>query len=106
MLLAGVVGLWVLGPGIGVDLVALLRGQFRGGVPAELGVSEAREMFTAQLTQFLRIGLPLMAIPLFAGLLAGFGQTGFNLTLNRLSPDVERLSPTSGASRLFSMAGV
>ncbi len=106
VLLAGVVGLWSFGPGVALELVGLIRTRFMRQAPADLGVGEAGEMLGGQLADFVRVGLPLMALPLLAGILAGLGQTGFLLGFSRLAPDPERLSPAAGAGRMFSWSGV
>ncbi|MBY0230988.1 MAG: flagellar biosynthesis protein FlhB [Gemmataceae bacterium] len=105
VLLAGIVGLWMFGPAIARDFVALVRGQFRQRAPDDLGVGQAQELLGAQAARLLWIGLPVLVLPLAAGVLASLVQTGFRLSLSRLSPDLERLSPTSGLGRMLSWSG-
>ncbi len=106
VLLAGVVGLWLLGPDVGTGFLGLLRSQFSRPMPDELGPAGVKELLAQQLVQFLRLGVPLMVLPVLAALVAGFVQAGFHISPERVDPDFERLSPASGMARLFSWAAV
>lgn len=49
---------------------------------------------------------PIMGGVAAAGILTGLGQSRFAFTTHVLSPDLEKLSPIKGFSRVFSLAGL
>jgi flagellar biosynthetic protein FlhB len=50
----------------------------------------------------LMLGLPIVLVALFAGLVTNFAQVGFVLSPEALKPSFERINPLGGFKRLFS----
>jgi flagellar biosynthesis protein FlhB len=61
------------------------------------------KVILAQIVSFLG---PTVALLIVGGLVASFAQNAPRLVLERIQPDLSRLSPMKGLSRLFSMKGM
>jgi flagellar biosynthetic protein FlhB len=106
VLLAGVVGLRVLGPGIANGFRELLLERFHRPAPPELSVAEAAELAGGLMTFLFRQVGPLLLLLVAAGVAACVVQVGLNFSTERLDFNVQRLDPSAGFSRLFSTAGL
>ena len=69
-------------------------------------IEHTQRMFMQVCGVTLNIVLPLVVIVMVAGILASIMQNGFSISWKPLSPDIQRLSPMRGLSRLFSTKSV
>jgi flagellar biosynthetic protein FlhB len=103
LLLLGLTTLVTLGGGL-MDMIGRLFVQQVGGAP---WLSADPQFLVAQWHQtvFL-LGqhlLPIFGLLMLAGIAANFLQVGFLFLPEKLSPDITRLDPLQGLSRLFSL---
>lgn len=72
-------------------------------------VKSDSELF-AVMTELLKAGfiaiLPLVATSVAIGFVASFGQVGFNLSFEPLSPNFDKLNPASGLKKMFSVRSI
>jgi len=72
-------------------------------------VKSDSELF-AVMTELLQAGfiaiLPLVATSVAIGFVASFGQVGFNLSFEPLSPNFDKLNPASGLKKMFSVRSI
>jgi type III secretion protein U len=72
-------------------------------------VKSNSELF-AVMTELLKAGfiaiLPLVATSVAIGFVASFGQVGFNLSFEPLSPNFDKLNPASGLKKMFSVRSI
>lgn len=106
VLLAGVLGLASYGKPLGEAMLGVFRHDipraFRGDfTPLDAQMLIARLAFVA-----LTALAPLMGILLAAGIASSVAQAGFQITPERLEWKLDRLDPTQGFGRLFSMASL
>ena len=103
IMLAGTLVIVMLGPAIGRDLFRLLRTFVEK--PALIRIDRLSLNALSQDT-LMHVGaimlLPMLLMVAFA-IASGLAQHGFNLSPEKLKPDLERISPLKGAKRLFSM---
>ena len=104
LLLAGFLGLALLGPGIWHSLLAIVR----TGLNAETSVRMADVMpfAGAAAVEALKRILPFLLILFFAMLIALVAQVGLLLTLHPLTPSLAKINPLSGIQRLFSIRSI
>ncbi|MBI2266993.1 MAG: flagellar biosynthesis protein FlhB [Armatimonadetes bacterium] len=79
--------------------------RFLGGAPIDWTPATALAIFNKLLLEILLILIPIMVAALLAGLAANLGQVGFLFTGAPLKPDLNRLNPIPGFSRLVSRRG-
>jgi flagellar biosynthetic protein FlhB len=106
VLLAATLALAFLAPGIGHDLKRLMV-RFLGGaheLPAD-GAGLRDELLGVSLATGLAIG-PVMLAILVAGIASGVVQVGWLMAPEAMKPDLGKISPLKGFSRLFSTASV
>lgn len=73
---------------------------------ADLSVPEAAKLIEGTLRPAL-FTLALFIVPLLSvGLLAGYGQVGFRLTPKAVAPDLSKLNPVKGVTKMFSARSV
>jgi len=106
ILLAAVLALQFVGRpligGLFASAASVLEGlALVDGDPAGL-LAQFGGAFTAVLLGFL----PFVGIVLAAALAANLVQVGFLFTAKPLAPDLDRINPVSGLTRLFSMRGL
>ncbi len=104
VLLSGLVGLWIFGPGI----LRTLMGIVSAGIspPSPTNLAEAM-LFAGAAGRELAFALaPLMVLVFSLGLLILFAQVGPLLTLQPIVPSWGKISPLKGIRRLFSMRSV
>ena len=106
LLLLGTAALMYMGGSI-IDFVAGLTTDFLGGdarlsIDRETVVAQWREI-TWDLAQAI---LPFFAILFAIAVLSSVGQTGLLFVPSRLAPDLNRLNPLKGLSRIFSLSGL
>ena len=72
-------------------------------------VKSDAELF-AVMTELLKSGLmailPLVATSVLIGFVASFGQVGFNLSFEPLTPNFDKLNPASGLKKMFSVRSI
>jgi flagellar biosynthetic protein FlhB len=100
VLLAGLIGLQLLGPGLWKKLQQVMRHGLSaeqvpdaGGLGAFAG-AEARQMMLAML--------PLMVVVFVAALVTLYWQVGVLFTWHPVMPTLNKLNPITGVQRLFS----
>lgn len=102
VLIAGVGGLWVFGQWIAQRTQGLLR----NGLSLERAAAfDPQAMLTALLdtaVSALIAGSPILALTVFAALAGRFSIGGWNFTTKPLAPDLTKLSPLRGITRMFS----
>jgi flagellar biosynthetic protein FlhB len=105
VLMAGLVGLAALGPGMARTGGALLTSLFLGAgaevLTAERTISFAREVGWVMAA----ILAPFVGVVALAGVGANVAQTGLVLTPKPLAPKASRISPATGAKKIFSKRG-
>jgi len=102
VVMAGAAFLLLLGPETGSRLLDAFRGDLAKPV-TELDVGEAQAIGGRQM---LRLAMTLGAffgMVVAAAVAAGVAQAGFHVVTSRLAPDFEKLSPSAGLSRFFSV---
>ncbi len=94
----------------GPDLWSAMLGVFRADLPRafhpEFDTAAAAELFARTTTRVLAALLPLMGILLAVGIAASVAQVGFQINTEKLSPDLNKLNPANGVSRLFSVSAL
>lgn len=70
-------------------------------------VAKSNEELMALMVDMLKTGimtmLPFVAVSVVLGIVASFGQVGFNLSFEPLSPKFDKLNPAEGLKKLFSV---
>ena len=100
VLLAAMIGLQTLGPGIWRKLILITQSCLTSDrlVHAdELGVSAS---LVARATMFML--LPLLVIVFIAALVAVYWQVGFLLSTHPITPSLSKINPLAGFKRMFS----
>lgn len=105
VLIAGA-GLHFVGRSLGSGLFEMMRSGLSLSREQALDPSSAISMFAGSAQHALLACAPILGLTLVAALLAPMSIGGWNLTFNTLAPDFSRLSPISGAKRVFSMRGL
>ena len=102
VLIAGVGSLWMFGQWIAQRTQGLLR---KGLTLERTAAFDPQAMLTALLdnaVSALIAGSPILALTVFAALVARFAIGGWNFTTKPLAPDLTKLSPLRGITRMFS----
>jgi flagellar biosynthetic protein FlhB len=68
--------------------------------------SDVTWLFGSIMTEAFKFVFPIMAVLMLAGIAASVTQNAPRLTLDRIMPDLSRVSPGSGFGRIFSMQGL
>lgn len=103
VVLAGVLVLFVMGPVVGGQLVQTFRGQLREKVLIDLNLDTTRQLAWEQTGKLMSILGLSFAVTMLAGIGASIAQMGLHWLPDRLLPDWDRVSPTTGFSRLVSL---
>jgi len=106
VLLAGIIALYAQGPNMAAVFLNAIRAQFAQPLPVELDAPGAQELFYRQFLLFASVLLPFLIVLVIVGVAVNLAQVGLNITPERLEPDISKLSPIKGFSRLFSVAAV
>lgn len=96
------ISLRMLGQGIFESLSDLMRFFLSSPASLELNEKVVSTLFLNLTVFFLKTVLPIALIALAVGVIASIIQIGFLFTSKPLTPDMKKLNPVSGASRLFS----
>jgi flagellar biosynthetic protein FlhB len=106
VLLAGVVGLTVLGPHIGGGLLDLFRTDLSQLYPGDLTTVMTRDIFWRFFLRGLSVLGGFLILLVICSLAVNLVQVGLHLSPEKLEPDFEKLNPASGLKKLFSFAAV
>ena len=101
-----VIQAFLIGQGV-QQLVPTLQGLLDDpeGFPLSTG-ADAQNLLTVVGLQALRFLVPLVVIMMVFGLAASLLQNAPRLVLQRIAPDLSRISPISGWNRLFGTQGL
>jgi len=102
VMVAGGVGLRLCGPGLMTRLQSLLRDSLAGLNAPDLTATGAGALSVELGWAFGGMILPLLAIAAVAAVGANVAQVGLNFTAEPLAPNLGRLNPVQGFTRLFS----
>lgn len=106
VLLAGVVGLIVLGPRVGGGMLDLFRTDLSILYPGDLTAVSTRDLFWRLLVRGIEFLGGFLLLLVICGILVNILQVGFHLSPEKLEPDFEKLDPSRGLGKLFSFAAV
>lgn len=106
VLLAAVLGMRIVGPGMMDDLKAMLSEGLAHPQTGEMTTSTAMQLGRDAGGRALLALIPLFAILALAGVALNVAQTGPMLTWSGLSPRLNRVNPGSGLKRIFSAEGL
>jgi len=102
LLLAGVLGLAALAPGLCRGLVGLVTGSIDTAFAASVTVETLPRLSRLWVGESLRMVMPLWIMLLLVGAGAAVAQVGFQVNGELLAPKPERINPVSGFKRIFS----
>jgi flagellar biosynthetic protein FlhB len=106
LLLASMILLTNLGGTLSGGLLDSVRIALPAAPPHDLGVGEAAEQLGRYYWAWLRITGAFLIGLLALGVTANVVQIGFHITPDRLGPEFDKLDPTEGLKRLFSLAAL
>jgi flagellar biosynthesis protein FlhB len=106
VLLAGVLGLIYLGPAIWNAMVGVYRHDLARLLHSEFGLVGARELLQRASVRVLIAMIPFFGVLLAIGIGASILQVGFQINSEKLEPNFDRLNPSNGFGRLFSVASM
>ncbi len=81
------------------------RGRLAIEVPANYGLGNFLAQWSADVSGLAWAILPMLGVMLLAAVLVNLAQVGFLFLPDKLAPDVKRINPLSGFSRIFSWQG-
>lgn len=102
IILAIFLALRSFGQGIFEGLSDLMRFFLTSTATFDLNEQAIFSLFLNLAIFFIRLILPISLVVLAVGIAASVAQIGFKITTKPLAPDLKKLNPVSGASRLFS----
>jgi flagellar biosynthetic protein FlhB len=100
VLLASMIGLQALGPGIWKKLTLITQSCLTGGGATHAGELGGTLGLVARASMIML--LPLLAIVFIAALVAAYWQVGLLLTAHPITPSLSKINPLSGFQRMFS----
>ena len=105
-LVAAACTVYVMGPGIGVDVMGLMREMFRADTAAKMNF-QADGVVGGTLSKVLKsivfAGAPVAVAGFIIGILGSFAQIGSIFSTDPITPDLSKVDPLSGLQKLFSM---
>lgn len=106
VLLAGVVGLIVLGSGISEALLGIMR--FNFSLPREAAFDESYMLSFLGNTAFAAVQslLPLFLVIISAALVGPVALGGFLISAKAIAPKLSRLDPLKGLQRMFALSAL
>ena len=105
LLIVGVLLLRFYGPEVIRTVGVFMRHQLSTAGPLAV---ESSDMIAQSQTMFRMLGkalLPIIGLLALGGVFSSVFQVGFLFVPGRLLPDIKRLNPISGLSRIFSLSG-
>lgn len=106
VVLAGVVGLMNLGPELWAAMMNVFRHDLTRIFHADFDSAAAAELIARTAARLLAALLPLFGILLAVGVVTSVAQVGFQINTEKLSPNLDKLNPATGAKRLFSVGAL
>ena len=108
ILLILIVSLNVLGPSIYDQLTLYFKRIYQEYLvnAAALDFSTLANIYIESALVLIKAVLPILLISMLAGLISGYVQVGFLLTLEPLKPQFSRLNPLKGFKRFFSLRAI
>jgi flagellar biosynthetic protein FlhB len=106
VLFAGVMGLVYLGPTIWETMIGIFRHDLGRLIHDEFEQEMARELLQRTTLEVIIALMPFFGLLLAAGTGASMLQVGFQINTEKLELDFDRLNPTNGFGRLFSVASL
>ncbi len=106
LLLAGALAFWLGGEAIGGGLLAGVKFDLSRAYRLDLDAFEVRFMMASIFFRTLQALGMFFGIVVAAALVAGFAQAGFAFYPDLLTIKPERLDPTQGVKRLFSLGSL
>lgn len=102
IILAIFIALKAFGAGVVDNLSDMMRFFLQSPASFELNEQTVHVLFFNLSVLFLKMILPIALVALIVGVVASIAQVGFLFTAKPLIPDMKKLSPISGAKRIFS----
>lgn len=106
VVLAGVIGLMNVGPDVWAAMMNVFRHDLARAFHAEFDSTAAAELIARTAGRLLAAVLPLFGVLLAVGIVSSVAQVGFQINTEKLSPDLNKLNPAKGVSRLFSVGAL
>ena len=108
ILLILIVSLSALGPNIYDQLTLYFKRIYQEYLvnAATLDFSTLANIYIESALVLIKVVLPVLLISMLAGLISGYVQVGFLLTLEPLKPQFSRLNPLKGFKRFFSLRAI
>lgn len=103
VLLAGVVALANFGKPLGETMLGIFRDDIPKAFRGEFTTLDAERLLTRTTITVLVALMPVFGIMVATGIAASVIQVGFQITPERLEWKLDRLDPTAGFGRLFSL---
>jgi len=103
LLIAGLLGLLMLGGGLIEFLYGFSRRQLGGKIWSPLDFNSVMAQYHNTLSGLAGCLLPIFGLVLLVAVAANLAQTGFLFVPGKLAPDVTRIDPLKGLRRLFSL---
>lgn len=100
-LLGALVCLYVGGTASAERLMHMVTLAIEQGMAVETG-AEMQALGVALAMDGVWAVLPIVAASIIFGLIASFGQVGFNISFEPITPKFDKLNPASGIKRIFS----
>ncbi|MDB5084807.1 MAG: flhB [Bacilli bacterium] len=85
------------------SFLSVMKGAFTTQLSVQLTPANVHQLFGRVILQITMIVLPIMAAILIAGVASNALQTRGLITLHPLLPDLDRINPLKGFSRIFSL---
>ncbi|MBE7520161.1 MAG: flagellar biosynthesis protein FlhB [Thermoflexaceae bacterium] len=106
VLLAAVLALRALAPGLWEGLAAMMRDGLAHNSSEELTTGSAFAMYRESGLRVLLLLAPLLGLLAAAGVAFNIAQTGLLLTSSGIQPKLSRVNPGAGVRRIFSRDGL
>ncbi|MDA7978145.1 MAG: flagellar biosynthesis protein FlhB [Pirellulales bacterium] len=106
VLLGGLLIIYGLSAGLFDSLAQFMTTQLSELPSPIYGQEEFAQQSQSILDRLTRDLLPLLSLMLGAAILLNVGQTGLLFTPSRIAPDLSRINPIKGFTRVFSLSGV
>jgi flagellar biosynthetic protein FlhB len=106
VLLAGVVGLSNIGADVWRAMILVFRQDLARAFQPGFGIEDAVELMARTIARVLAALLPFFGLVMGVGIAVNVAQVGFQINTEKLAPNVDKLNPANGVSRLFSVAAL
>ncbi|MBF0201798.1 MAG: flagellar biosynthesis protein FlhB [Desulfamplus sp.] len=106
VLMAGVLALYLLSPGIYKKLLSLFDDSLRFNVVPVMTDTHAIHLLFRYGELFFLIILPVLAVVFLAGLISSIAQVGFHISWEAIQFKFSKLNPISGLKNKFSITSI